>query len=231
MNEDSPDVGPLHLDKTPAADHALAAALAAVSAIPFAGGPLAALIAEYVPRQKQRRLVSFIEDLGERFEAEQARIDKEFVTTNEFQTMVEDVLDRVQQRRNEEKFRYWAALLAGVAATDRPQRADRERMVDTLDRLRVTHLHLLHVVATTTQAKPGFYMGGVSGTLEWKMPGVPTDDIRRDWDDLARETLLQSYPSGMMSAEGAGNLTVRLTPYGREFVRLLGIESATAAMG
>jgi hypothetical protein len=36
--------------------------------------------------------------------------------------------------------------------------------------------------------------------------------------------LVQSFPSGMMTTEGAGNLTVRMTDYGRKFVRILSLE-------
>lgn len=138
--------------------------------------------------------------------------------------MFEDALDRVQQRRNEEKFEYWASLVVGIAGKERPARADRERFVDTLDRLRLSHLRLLHIVATTTTGNPSTYMGGIADTLTWKMPDTPLEDIRRDWDDLAREDLLPTFPSGMMTAAGAGNLAARVTPYGGEFVRLLALE-------
>jgi hypothetical protein len=217
-----------HLDETPAVDHALIAGLAALNAVPVLGGVVATFISEYVPRRKQARLVGFVEDLGREFEAERDRIDAEFVRSSEFDRMVEDVLDRVQQVKNEEKLSYWAALLAGVARTDRPALSDRERMIETLDDLRPSNLRLLHVIATTRQGPPDLYMGGVSHTLKWKMPDVPEDDFRRDWADLAREDLVQSYPSGMMTAEGAGNLAVRLTNYGREFVRLLNLEAGYA---
>lgn len=212
------------LHETPAGDHAIAIGLAALSAVPVAGGTIATLISEYVPRQKQQRLVRFVEDLGERLRAQQARIDQEFVRTEEFQTLFEDTLDRIQQRRNEEKFEYWARLVVGVAGKERPPRADRDRFVDTLDRLRLAHLRLLHIVATTTKGKPDLYLGGVSETLSWKMPDTPIEEIRRDWDDLARENVLQGYPSGMMSAEGAGNLAVRVAPYGQQFIRLLQLQ-------
>lgn len=223
MSDERPD-----LEGSSARDHALAVGMAVLSAVPVGGGPLATLISEYVPRQKQLRLVRFVEDLGARVRSEQERIDQEFVRTEEFQTMVEDVLDRVQRRRNEEKFRYWADLVAGVASMGRPPRADRERMVETLDRLRLSHLQLLHAVATTRQGPPNTYMGNVRATLEWKMPGTVFDDVRRDWDDLAREDLVDAFPGAMMSPEGAGNLTVRLRPYGQQFVRLLHLESDSA---
>jgi len=217
------------LDETPAADHALTVGLAGLNAIPIVGGVVATFISEYVPRRKQARLIGFVQDLGREFEAERERIDADFVRTSEFDRMVEDVLDRVQQVKNEEKLGYWAALLAGVATRGRPPKADRERIIETLDGLRPSHLRLLCVISTTRQARPGFYMGGISNTLEWRIPDIPIDEIRRDWSDLARFDLVQSYPSGTMTAEGAGNLTVRMTDYGRRFVRLLRLEAGYRA--
>ena len=209
------------LNETPASDHALVAGMAALQLVPVVGGVIATYISEYVPRKKQERLVGFVQDLSREFEAERERIDTEFVRTKDFDRMVENVLDRVQTVRNEEKLGYWAALVAGVATAERPNPTDRERMIQTLDDLRPEHLRLLHVIATTTEARPGLYMGGVSDTLSWKMPEVPNDEARRLWAELARTGVVQDYPSGMMTKEGAGNLSVRLTPYGREFVRLL----------
>ncbi|MEK6719878.1 MAG: hypothetical protein AABZ33_04310 [Chloroflexota bacterium] len=214
--------------ETPARDHALVVGMAALQAVPVIGGVVATFISEYVPRKKQERLVGFVQDLGREFEADRDRIDAEFVKTKDFDRMVEDVLDRVQTVRNEAKLGYWAALLAGMSTNDRPRPTDRERMIQTLDDLRPDSLRLLHVIATTTEGPPNLYMGGVSATLDWKMPDVSNDDARRMWGDLQRADVVQGYPSGIMTKEGAGNLTVRLTPYGREFVRLLRLEAGYA---
>ena len=214
--------------ETPARDHALVVGMAALQAVPVIGGVVATFISEYVPRKKQERLVGFVQDLGREFEADRDRIDAEFVKTKDFDRMVEDVLDRVQTVRNEAKLGYWAALLAVMSTNDRPRPTDRERMIQTLDDLRHDILRLLHVIATTTEGPPNLYMGGVSATLDWKMPDVSNDDARRMWGDLQRADVVQGYPSGIMTKEGAGNLTVRLTPYGREFVRLLRLEAGYA---
>jgi hypothetical protein len=213
------------LDETPSRDHALVAGMAALQLVPVVGGVVATFISEYVPRKKQERLVEFVQDLSREFTAEQERIDREYVKTHDFDRMVEDVLDRVQTVRNEEKLGYWAALLAGVATTDRPTTSDRDRMIQTLDDLRPEHLRLLHVIATTSEPPPNLYMGGVNATLTWRMPDVAEDEARRLWGELARTGVVADYPSGLMTAQGAGNLTVRLTPFGREFVKLLRLEA------
>jgi hypothetical protein len=72
-------------------------------------------------------------------------------------------------------------------------------------------------------------MGGISDTLSWKMPDVPNEEARQDWNDLARFDLVQAYPSGLMTREGAGNLTVRLTDFGRRFVSMLDLASEDVA--
>ena len=124
------------LDETLARDHALVAGMAALQLVPVVGGVVATFISEYVPRKKQERLVEFVQDLSREFTAEQERIDREYVKTKDFDRMVEDVLDRVQTVRNEDKLGYWAALLAGVATADRPTPTDRDRMIQTLDDFR-----------------------------------------------------------------------------------------------
>jgi hypothetical protein len=209
------------LDDTPARDHALVAGMAALQAVPVIGGVVATFISEYVPRRKQERLIGFVRDLSKEFESERERIDREFVHTKDFDRMVEDVLDRVQTVRNEGKLSYWAALLAGFATIGRPNQSDRERMIETLDNLRPEHLRVLHVISTTNEPPPGLYAGGVSATLKWKMPDMSDDEARRLWTELSRVDLVGGYPSGTMTAQGAGNLMGHMKPYGRQFVALL----------
>jgi hypothetical protein len=213
------------LDETPAADRAFALGLAGLQLVPLIGPVMATFISEVVPRRKQARLVGFVQDLTREFEAEHERIDSEFVRTDEFDRMVEDVLERVQTVKNEDKLGFWAALLAGVAASDRPKKSDRDRMIETLDGLRTDNLRLLHVIATTSEGPPGIIAGGVGTTLEWKLPDVPNDEARRLWAELTAAGLVGGYPSGTMTAQGMGMLVAHLTPYGRELVRLLRLEA------
>ncbi len=157
------------LHETPLGDHAIAAGLAGLNAIPVLGGVIATFVSEYVPRQKQRRLVSFVQDLAEKLREEEDRIDREFVKSEEFAGLVEDVIDSAQQRRNVEKHRYYASLVAGSATHARPTEEERDRLLDALDRLRLPHLRLLHVIATTTEPPPGMWAGGVSHVADLRV--------------------------------------------------------------
>lgn len=185
---------------------------------------MATFVSEYVPRQKQQRLVALVQDLTKEFVSERDRIDHEYVRTKDFARMVEDVLDRAQAARNEDKLGLWARLVAGAARTDRPSRTETERMIATLDGIRPDQLPLLHVIATTNEPVPGLLAGGVYNMIRWKLPDMSEEEARRVWGELNRLDLVAEYPSGTMTAQGAGNLIARMTPYGRSFVNMMQLQ-------
>ena len=213
------------LGAIPAGDHALAVSIAGLNAVPVVGGVIAAFVSEYVPRQKQQRLIALVQDLTKEFVAERDHIDQEYVRTKDFARMVEDVLDRAQAVRNEEKLGLWAALVANAAKVNRPSRSEQERMVETLDGIRADQIPLLHVIATTNEPPPGLYMGGVFSTIQWKLPDVSEAEARQVWTELNRLDLVGPYPGATMTAQGAGNLMAHMTPYGRQFTRMLRLEA------
>jgi len=169
---------------------------------------------------KQRRLVAFVQELASRLEEEQDRIDREFVKSEQFAALVEDVLDSAQRRRNVEKHRCYAALVAGSATHARPDEEERDRLLSTLDRLGLPDLRLLHVIATTTEPPPGMWAGGVSHVVKSKM-SVSDEDLGEQWGNLAAVNVVGTYPGGTMTAAGAGDLAGRLTPFGRRFVEFI----------
>lgn len=220
------------LEKTQAIDVARTGLVAAIDVaisaggLPF-GGAVASLLAKVIPERRQQRVMMFVEDLGHRIEDVESKVDHEFVRSSEFEALFERAFDRVQSRENEEKLSYWAALIAGLAQSGRPPKSDRDRLIDTLDHLRISHLRLLHVIATSGEPKDDIGLTtSAAETIRRRMPDVETEDARRDWNDLQREALVGGFPSGMMTPRGAANLAAHLTPYGSRFVALLQLASA-----
>jgi hypothetical protein len=58
------------------------------------------------------------------------------------------VLDGVQQRRNEEKHRYYASALANSLVPERPDAVDREKMLEVLNELGGSHLRMIAIYMT-----------------------------------------------------------------------------------
>jgi hypothetical protein len=71
------------------------------------------------------------------------------------------------------------------------------------------------------------WAGGVSTVVQGKMT-ISDDDLREQWGELAASNIVTGYPSGMMTAQGAGDLAGRLTPFGRGFVAFLRVGAADA---
>jgi len=192
--------------------------------IPVFGAFAAAVLEEYVASQQADRVAAFLEVLSTDLHQLGDRMDREFVRTDEFEGLFEDVVERVRSRRSEGKRREYAAAIANATTTARPTEDERFRMIDTLDALRTSHLRLLAVIASTTSVPPqlhGTMAGGINLVLNLVLPGVPEEAYRRDWADLTQHGLAQSYPSGTMTIQGLGNLSARLTPLGQRFVAFL----------
>jgi len=208
------------LDSTEVADHAYNASLAVLQTLPLGGG-VAQLLTDYLPQRKQRRVVAFVQELGREWQAHRDRMDDEFIRSDEFDRLVEDVIDRVQQVRSQEKQAKFAAILAGFATAERPDEAERQRILDTLDNMRPRQMRILTVISETTEPRPDLYAGGVMDTLKWKMPDLDDAVIREEWAELARLGVVGSYPAGTMSAHGAGNLRAHVTPYGWRYLNAI----------
>ena len=208
------------LDEASPDDTAFSIGLAAMQALPL-GGVIAQILSDAVPRRREQRLVAFVQDLAREWQAKRDQIDDEFVRSEEFDRLAEDVIERVQSVRQEQKHREFAAILTGFATAARPDDRMRGRLLEALEATTPRQMELLRVIATTNEPPPDLYMGSGMATLKWKLPDWPEDEIRDEWSELQRHGLTSGFPGAIMTASGAGNLQAHLTPLGRQFVVLI----------
>lgn len=215
------------LDDSDARDHVLALGEAAVDLVPGAGKLIGYVIREHIPRRRRQRVVEFVRKLNDAVAHMEDRLDRDFVRSDEFADLTEDVLESVSRRAADGKRGFYAAALANTAAPSPPGEDERERMLDVLKEVRLSHLRLLAIVATTRSLPEGsnLYAGGIEHNIMPRLEGVSQEQMRSDWADLARLGILDSYPSGTMSRQGIEDLTVRMTDFGRRFVNWISLRS------
>lgn len=217
------------LDETPAVDHALTVALAGLQVVPVVGGVIATFIDEYVPRQKRRRLVSFVQELSARLQAEADRVDREFARTEDLSDLFEDVLDGVQQRRNEEKHRYYASALANSLIPERPDAVDREKMLEVLNELRSSHLRMIAVYMTVEIPDSRLPLKGnmehriVHGSL----PELTHEQVDSHIVDLQTHAILPLLAQSTTAGD-PHRLSNQMTPFGRRLAMWVEATSADA---
>ncbi|MDP9270554.1 MAG: hypothetical protein M3P14_06210, partial [Chloroflexota bacterium] len=93
----------------------------------------------------------------------------------------------------------------------------RERMMDALDALRPSNLRLLAIIAENPSPPASLSGSTIYTYLQMVLPGIPEDQIRMDWGDLANLNIVDGYPSGLMS-QGFTETRGRLKDFGHRFV-------------
>lgn len=200
-------------------DTTLALGEAAVQLFPGIGSAIGTLIGEYIPRRRQQRMAEFVRELNQALGAVQKRVEAA-VLTDSAAGLVEQVLERVVRADADGKRAYYAAAVANTLAAPDLAADQRERMMDALDALRPSHLRLLAVIAENPSPPASFnpMMGGIYNYLEQVLPGIPEDQIKMDWGDLASRNIADTYPSGIMTAQGLQETRGRLKDFGRLFI-------------
>ena len=181
---------------------------------------LLALVLGKIERNRQRRQRELLQATHEKLEQVRERVDHDFVESDDFEELVEEVIEKGQRRKELEKRDYYVAVVANSALPDHPDPSDIHRMIDTLERLRVSHLWLLGALLTakSPEADPGDYL---PSSFETEFAKVVSPErlrvIRDDWRDLEAHGLVTAFPSGTLSSAGARNFRSHVTELGRRF--------------
>lgn len=101
----------VRFSETPAFDHAKNTIMAAISAIPYIGGPIATLIDKYIPSKKQERLLNFIKDLELSIVNIHESLDYNYIQTEEFAFIFEQTFKSVADNHQKEKLECYKAIL------------------------------------------------------------------------------------------------------------------------
>ncbi len=171
-----------------------------------------------ITASRDERTASLYKAMGDAIDAVRADVDVEFVKSVEYEALTEEILEKGTRRREIDKRDYYAAAFANAALPARPPEAERYRFIDTLERLREPHLWLLAALLKDyawSDRGPG--MGGFDSAFKEAVPEADMDAIKLDWRDLEAAGLVQGYPGGIMTSEGARNFRARVTDLGRRF--------------
>lgn len=176
-------------------------------------GEIGRRVGELRSRSERETLIAMVEILKTRA----GQIDSDFVASEEFVSATAEIFDRVVRSREMDKRNFYAALWSSMATRERPDQGNFERLVDTLERLRLSHLWLLHrlsgpydadwPVASRDQSREDF-LEQFAGSLD---RGI----LELDFADLEREGLIERQNSP--GSSGYRDLRYRLTDHGKRF--------------
>jgi hypothetical protein len=188
---------------------------AAGAALVVPPAALLAVVLGKITRSRTRRQAELLASLSDALEAVKDRVDHEYVESDDFEALVEEVVEKGMRRKEIDKRDYYAALLASAALPGRPDENELDAMVDTLEALRKPQLWLLGALLgdytwpdEPSPFGPSFQQEFVSKT------GADWGAVQRDWRLLEQHALAGGIPSGVMSGAGARQFRGRVTDRG-----------------
>jgi|GEM_PF-2989774 len=144
---DEPSGTNLSLERHEDAAHSQLAEIAVrtlVAGIPYAGGPILELWNGIAQRRTQKRISVVLEEMKKQLESvEGEKVDRKFFETEEFQTLLFLLLDKLYTTHDEKKLKMFGDALANSGAAEF-KKDDREAYIRVLRDLSLSDLETLN---------------------------------------------------------------------------------------
>jgi len=223
------------LTKQTAVDHIVNTIKATLSAFPYAGGVVASLISDYIPKSREKKTIDFIGKVAEDLEFFKDRVNKDYLKSDEFQYLFQKAWRVAIEHYQAEKIDGFRAILINSAIGKEATGDDRDLYINILNDLTGYHFQLLKVFQNPIEwnKQHGNRVVGASMIISLNQilrqcfPEWNEERIALIIDDLYYKKL-SSIPSDRLKVGQTGGgiekLTHALTPFGQRFIDYVTIE-------
>lgn len=208
-------------------EDAAAAAAIPLRLVPGVGGALGAMASQIVARRQNRRMQGFLERLSHDLVQLEERIDRDFLETEEFFDLAEDVMTKAADSRQEEKLTALRTVFLNTLLEEDPSYDRAAEILALLDGWQPHHIMLLRILENPPAAEAALGHtvtagGSIQSVLEELLPSWRPAEITRTWDALYDDRMHRTQGTRtMMSGSGVRVLSERLSPFGKEVAAYL----------
>jgi len=225
MNENYKD-----LETTGIEDSAKYVAIA-INAIPLAGGVMAGIANEVIAKRQSRRLNNFLISLAEKFKSVSEKINRDFISKEEFQDLTEDIFSKAAETKQKEKLEALKAIFLNTVLSDKPNYNEAVEMAALIERWQSRHIVLLKILSNPIEADEqrgrvvgngGGFSTSISHVLKLLLLTWDEEQIERTWLELydARIHKTDGVRTTLTNS-GIHQLENRLTEYGIKVIRYI----------
>ena len=226
----SSDQGPLAATRREKTGKAIAIAL---NAVPIGGGVMSDVASTLIANRQSRRLNNFLSKLADDFNRLESLLNDEFMKSEDFEDLVEDVFTKASDARRQEKLDAFRAIFMNACIDESPSYNEIEEIIVLVSSWQVRHILLLKAFANPNAARleslvfkplpsepePWVEVGDVIRHL---FPEWTDDQIQRTWSDLRDSRIIHDDQLGMLVMESERkNLANRLSTFGKIVARYL----------
>lgn len=203
----------------------------ALNAVPIAGGVMSDIAGAIISKRQNRRLNQFLVTLAENLKDLESRVNNDFMQTDDFQDLAEDLFSKAAETRQQEKLDAFRAIFVNTVLSSSPTYDEAAEIAELVNDWQPRHIILMHILADPAIAdkQMGNIVGpggglttSISSILHKLLPEWDDDQIDRTWKEL-HDAQMHRTPGTktMMTDQGINQLQNRLTDFGAKVARYL----------
>ena len=203
----------------------------ALNAVPYFGGVISNIAGAIISKRQNRRLNQFLVTLAANLKKLESRVNSDFVQTEDFQDLAEDVFSKAAETRQQEKLDAFRAIFVNAVLSDSPTYDEAAEIAKLVDGWQPRHIILMRILDDPAAAdqKMGNVVGpgggfttSISTILHKLLPEWDGDQIDRTWKELHDAQMHRTGGTKtMMTDQGINQLQNRLTDFGAKVARYL----------
>lgn len=203
----------IDLSKIPTSDHVKNLISAGLNIIPGAGGALASLFDSYIPKQKEKRLMAFVEGLAVEVDKVKDQIKEDVIHTDEFALIFERTFKGAIENYQQEKIDLYKAIFVN-SLTDKQNitAEEKEIFLNLANDLTVRHIKIMNVLKNNSS-------GDLTQVVKTSFPDYDQDSIFYIMDDLRNKGLV--HAKGTLYDGSLSNNFNQLSEMGKKFVEFI----------
>jgi len=225
MSENYKDLKPTDIE-----DSAKVVAIA-LNTVPIVGGVMSDIANEIIEKRQSRRLNNFLISLAEKLKGVSEKINRDFISKEEFQDLTEDIFSKAAETKQEEKLEAMKAIFLNTVLSDKPNYNEAIEMAALVEGWQSRHIVLLKILSNPIEAdeQRGRVVGNgsrlttnISHILKLLLPTWDEEQIERTWLELYDARIHKTDGvRATITDSGVHQLENRLTEYGIKVVRYI----------
>jgi hypothetical protein len=203
----------------------------ALNTVPMVGSVMSDIANEVIAKRQNRRLNNFLISLAEKLKGVSAKINRDFISKEEFQDLTEDIFSKAAKTKQKEKLEALKAIFLNTVLADKPNYNEAVEMTVLVERWQPRHIILLKILSNPIEANEqmGRVVGNgsrlptsISDILKLLLPRWDEEQIERTWQELYDVRIHNTEGvRTTITDRGIHQLENRLTDYGIKVVRYL----------
>ena len=216
------------------------AASIALNAVPVVGGVLSGIANELISNRKNRRLEQFLTQLGHQMSELNDRIASDFIRSEEFQDLAEDIFEKASESRQSEKLDAYRAIFMNTITANDPSYDAAAEIAALVQGWQPRHIIMLRIFHYPIEADRqagnvvgpgGGFATSFSQILGKLLPSWEDDEVERTWKELYDANMHKSGKSThvMMTDRGIHHLEHVLTDFGKRVASFMTLPQSAEA--